>query len=317
MAVPEHRIPVSICLRNSANFVCVRCQPGNLWSKSVSHTLNAICLPHGNHATALYWQFYQHHNITESESTTGKKNTQTFIHFIRLGVGRVGKLLYCPASKENWIMWHPTRTQVPRSVWENSISCLFRKLSWQEKYLFKYILSGTFILAIRCKQGYLASRNTHYLFCYQQLISCNGTTLSHWSDNVLVLHIFNYIERDWGHVNERVTRRYYPGGVPIWRNILKSLHTVATPAVRAAVETKLSCQGNTIIVFFCAANKRKTMLNYLLRSKKNTTVIWRHSANYERVPRQGRLIFGAKLKAWTHEMFHIFSFYNSIWFLEL
>ena len=196
-------------------------------------------------------------------------------------------------------------------MWENLIPCLFRKLS---RHLSKYILSGTFILAIRCKQGYLASRNTHYLFCYQRLISCNGTTLSHWSDNVLVLHIFNYIERDWGHVNERVTRRDYPGGVPIWRNILKFLHTVATPAVRAAVETKLSCRGNTIIVFFCAANKRKTAK--LPTSFKKTQLLsgdtrWTTSGCLDKGES-----FGAKLKAWTHEMFHIFSFCSSIWFLE-
>jgi len=143
MAVPEHRIPVSICLRNSANFVCVRCQAGNLWSKSVSHTLNAICLSHGNHTTALYWQFYQHHNITESESTTGKKypNVHT-LHKTWCGEGGKAAVLSGKQRKLNHVTSY-SNPGPPFSVREFNFlplsqAQLARKISFQV-HLVRYI----------------------------------------------------------------------------------------------------------------------------------------------------------------------------------
>lgn len=64
-----------------------------------SHTLNAFCLPHDN-----------------------EQNCCTVLQ-----------------GKKNWLKWQCetdilTHTQVPHSVRESFVSCLLRKLSWQEKH---------------------------------------------------------------------------------------------------------------------------------------------------------------------------------------
>ena len=115
------------------------------WNTESSHTLNAICLPHDN-ATALYWHFYQHHNHNRIGVNNRKKLSKRWYTSINFrqefakgweGVktvalsGKKEKLNHV-TKRETDIL---TRTQVPHSVWENFVSCLFRKLSWQEKHL--------------------------------------------------------------------------------------------------------------------------------------------------------------------------------------
>ena len=68
--------------------------------KNICHTLDAFCLPHDN-ATALYW----HEKLTHM------------------------------TERETNILTH---TQDPHSVWENFVSCLFHKLSQQEKHFSMY-----------------------------------------------------------------------------------------------------------------------------------------------------------------------------------
>ena len=48
--------------------------------------------------------------------------------------------------------------------------------------------------------------------------------------------------------------------------VATTLHTVAAPAVRAAVKTELSCRKDTIIVLFFAANKNKDNVQVAIAS---------------------------------------------------
>ena len=116
----------------------------SLWRKDNSHTLNAICLPHDN-ATALYWHFYQHHNNNRIGVNNRKKLPKrwyTSINFRwEFAKGSEGGKTVALSGKKrktesrDWAWnWHPDSYPVPHSVWENVISCLFRKLSRQEKH---------------------------------------------------------------------------------------------------------------------------------------------------------------------------------------
>ena len=68
-----------------------------------------FCLPHDN-ATALNWQFYQHHRVRVDKKggkTTGKtcQHTSRINSRQQLTKGWEGGniLLHCPARKENWL----------------------------------------------------------------------------------------------------------------------------------------------------------------------------------------------------------------------
>ena len=95
--------------------------------RHISHTLNAICLPHKN-ATAFI------DNLTTPQRLQNLWQTG-------MGLGGWKSCCFLWQGNKNWIKcyirypdWYPA----PRAVCENFMSCLFRKLSWQEKHLLKF-----------------------------------------------------------------------------------------------------------------------------------------------------------------------------------
>ena len=89
-----------------------RCKSLKILSKEIRKL--SMFLTHWNpfvsHMTMEQQQFCQHHNVTELESAKEQNypNVDTLHKNEGKNLprgGRVGKLLHCPARKENWIMW--------------------------------------------------------------------------------------------------------------------------------------------------------------------------------------------------------------------